>query len=105
MRWPRYVSVMARAKQPDLKAVVGDLVTASGADPSSHLDRAAVALRLAAEADTYARVEVMEARELDAASWADVGNALGMTRQAAHERFRTGPDGFHSRWYKARSTK
>jgi hypothetical protein len=47
----------------------------------------------------------MAARELDAASWADVGAGLGMTRQAAHERFRTGPDGYHSRWYKARSTK
>ena len=47
----------------------------------------------------------MAARELDGASWADVGTALGMTRQSAHERFRTGPDGFHSRWYKLRSTK
>lgn len=72
---------------------------------ASHLERAAVALRLAAEADTYARAEVMAARELDGASWADVGTELGMTRQAAHERFRTGPDGFHSRWYKQRSTK
>ena len=55
------------------------------------------------EADRLARVEVMAARELDGASWSDVGEALGMTRQAAHERFRTGPDGFHSRWYKLRS--
>lgn len=96
---------MARAKRLNLKAVVRELVTAAGADSSSHLDRAAIALRLAAEADTYARVEVMAARELDEASWADVGSALGMTRQAAHERFRTGPDGFHSRWYRIRTTK
>ena len=25
--------------------------------------------------------------------------SLGITRQAAHERFRTGPDGMHSRLY------
>ncbi len=102
---PDYVAVMARSKQLNVKAVVRDLVTASGGDPSSHLERAAVALRLAADADTYARVEVMAARELDAASWADVGAALGMTRQAADERFRLGPDGYHTRWYKRRSTK
>ena len=96
---------MSRAKQPNIKAVTRDLVSKAGGDLGSHLDRAAVALRLAAEADTYARVEVMAAREFDGASWADVGTALGMTRQAAHERFRAGPDGFHSRWYKVRSTK
>ncbi len=95
---------MARAKQPSVKEVVRNMLIAAGGDPSAHLDRAAIALELAAEADTYARAEVMAARELDGASWADVGAALGMTRQAAHERFRTGPDGFHSRWYKLRST-
>ena len=96
---------MARAKQPSVKEVVRNIVTASGGDSTAHLDRAAIALKLAAEADTYARAEVMAARELDGASWADVGAALGMTRQAAHERFRMGPDGFHSRWYKLRSTR
>src|SRR4051794_11539260 len=100
-----YLAEMASAKQPNLKSVVRDLVTAGGAEPSSHLERAAAALRLAAEADTYARVEVMAARELDKASWADVGTALGMTRHAAHERFRTGPDGYHTRWYKVRATR
>jgi hypothetical protein len=95
---------MARAKQPSVREVVRNMLIATGGDPSAHLDRAAIALEFAAEADTYARAEVMAARELDGASWADVGAALGMTRQAAHERFRTGPDGFHSRWYKLRST-
>ena len=96
---------MVRAKQPSIKEVVRNIVTATGGDPTAHLDCAAVALDLAAEADTYARAEVIAARELDGASWADVGAALGMTRQAAHERFRMGPDGLHSRWYKLRSTK
>jgi hypothetical protein len=41
----------------------------------------------------------MAARKEDGASWEDVGRALGITRQAAHERFRTGPDGMHSRLF------
>jgi hypothetical protein len=89
---------MSPAKQPNIKTVVLDLVSTMSGAPASHLERAEVALRLAAEADSYARAEVMAARELDGASWADVGAGLGMTRQAAHERFRNGPEGFHSRW-------
>lgn len=101
----RYGRAMARANQPSIKEVVREVVSAAGGDAATHIDRAAVALEFAAAADTYARAEVMAARDRDGASWADVGAALGMTRQAAHERFRTGPDGFHSRWYKLRSTK
>jgi uncharacterized protein (DUF849 family) len=100
-----YRPPMARVRQPDIKSMVRDWVTAEGGDPTSHLDRAAAALRIAAEADTFARAEVVAARELDSASWADVGDALGISRQAAHERFRLGPDGYHSRWYKVRSTR
>jgi hypothetical protein len=94
---------MGRAKGTNIPAAVRELAATIAGDSASHLERAAAALRLAAEADTYARAEVMAARELDAASWADVGAELGMTRQAAHERFRTGPDGYHSRWYKSRA--
>jgi hypothetical protein len=64
------------------------------------LDAAAAALLLAEAADRLARAEVMAAREADGATWEQVGTALGMSRQAAHERFRTGPDGLHSRWFK-----
>ncbi|HUR77044.1 MAG TPA: hypothetical protein VMZ22_03775 [Acidimicrobiales bacterium] len=96
---------MARTKRRNIDAVVREFASISVDGNASHLERAAVALRLAAEADTYARSEVMAGRELDGASWADVGAELGMSRQAAHERFRMGPDGFHSRWYKQRSTK
>lgn len=42
----------------------------------------------------------MAARNVDAATWEQVGTALGMSRQSAHERFRTGPDGPHTRWFK-----
>lgn len=100
-----YPDVVARAKRPSIDATVREFMSLAADPKASHLERAAVALRLAAEADTYARSEVVAARELDAASWADVGAELGMSRQAAHERFRSGPDGFHSRWYKARSTQ
>lgn len=65
-----------------------------------HLDAAAAALVLAEAADRLARSEVMAAREIDGATWEQVGMALGMSRQAAHERFRTGPDGLHSRRFK-----
>jgi|GEM_PF-3715580 len=34
----------------------------------------------------------------DGAAWAQVGEVLGISRQAAHERFRTGPAWMHSRW-------
>ena len=96
---------MARAKRSSTQAAVRDLVATIAGENASRLERAAAALRIAAEADTYARVEVTAARELEGASWTDVGAELGMTRQAAHERFRSGPDGYHSRWYKARSTQ
>jgi hypothetical protein len=65
-----------------------------------HLDVAAAALLLAEAADRLARAEVMAAREVGGATWEQVGIALGMSRQSAHERFRTGPDGLHTRWFK-----
>ena len=64
------------------------------------LDTAAAALLLAEAADRLARAEIIAAREVDGATWEQVGTALGMSRQSAHERFRTGPDGLHSRWFK-----
>lgn len=70
-----------------------------------HLDAAATALLLAEVADRLARAEVMAAREVDGATWQQVGTALGMSRQSAHERFRTGPDGLHSRWFKKRTAQ
>lgn len=98
----RYVQAMARGKRSSIEAAVHELVASLAGKNASHLERAATALRVAAEADTCARTEVMAARDRDGASWTDVGAELGMTRQAAHERFRTGPDGYHSRWYNSR---
>lgn len=66
---------------------------------SRHLRVAAAALAIAEAADRLARTEIMRARNEDDATWEEVGQALGITRQAAHERFRTGPDGMHSRLF------
>src|SRR4051794_19635905 len=66
---------------------------------SGHLNVAAAALALAEAADRLARVEIMSARDEDEVTWEQVGEALGISRQAAHERFRTGPDGMHSRLF------
>ena len=67
-----------------------------------HLDAAAAALMLAEAAHRLARAEVMAARDADGATWEQVGIALDMSRQSAHERFRTGPDGMHTRLFKKR---
>lgn len=77
--------------------LVSSLV-AAGSD-RSHLERARIAARIADEAERISRTEVMAARE-DGATWAEVGEAFGVTRQGAHERFRTGPDGLHSRLFR-----
>ena len=78
-----------------LEVDVADLVRAvAGSD--SRLDRAVAASVLSKAADRFSRVEVMAAREAGA-TWAEVAEAFGISTQAAHERFRSGPDGLHSR--------
>lgn len=67
-------------------------------DPSpSHLAVAAAAQRIAELAERTARAEVQLAREREGVSWADVGEVFGVNRTTAHERFRAGPDGAHTR--------
>lgn len=83
-----------------LSAAVEDIARGQPAEAvSRHLKVAAAALALAEAADRLARAEIIAARDEDEATWEQVGEALGITRQAAHERFRTGPDGMHSRLY------
>lgn len=64
----------------------GDTTDAS----SPHLLLAVSAARLAAAADRLARDHVRLAREVEGATWEQVGDAFGTTRQSAHERFRPG---------------
>lgn len=70
------------------------------ADEHAHLRLAVAALNIAAASERIARAEVMAAREVEGATWGEIGAALGVSRQTAHERFRTGPDGMHSRLFK-----
>lgn len=102
VRSPGYLGgVASRQKRPSIDDMVRDLVSMQ-AEPGAHLDRAVVALQISDAADRYARAEVLAARQFDGASWAAVGKALGVSRQTAHERFRTGPNGLHSRLFKSR---
>ncbi|SRR5581483_5980016 len=89
-----------RAVRRALSAAVEDIVRSQPTGAATrHLQVAAAALALAEAADRLARTEIITARDEDDATWEQVGEALGISRQAAHERFRTGPDGMHSRLY------
>jgi hypothetical protein len=101
-----YHDAVARSRQPATRtidqavreALAALLPRTLGDQP--HLTRAVIADRIAAAATRLSRAEVMAARDHDGATWDDVADAFGVTRQAAHERFRTGPDGLHSRYFK-----
>ena len=101
-------SARRSSREPDrrvaqaLDAAISSLVSASGGEDdevSRHLQVAAAALALAGAADRLAREEILVARDVDGATWEQVGEALGISRQGAFERFRTGPDGMHSRLF------
>lgn len=90
---------MQAARAAVKRLLTSRLVPTRRVEGQPHLDAAAAALVLADAADRLARAEVMAARDIDGATWEQVGIALGMSRQSAHERFRTGPDGLHTRWF------
>lgn len=92
-----YLDVVAnrnRGSQTD--RVVAGIVKELAAADSGHLDRAVVAMSVVDAAERLARVEVAAARA-SGATWQEIGDAFGTNRQAAHERFREGPDGGRSR--------
>lgn len=82
---------------PNIDRELSDLARRVAGERSSRLERAAALLQISEAADRLARVNVAAARVHDGASWADVGEALGVSRQTAHERYRSGPDGGASR--------
>lgn len=91
-----------RAVSRSLDEAISALLASEPAEAdaaSRHLRVAAAALALADAADRLARAEIMVARDEDGATWEQVGEALGISKQGAFERFRTGPDGMHSRLY------
>lgn len=85
--------------EDDVRALVRRLAGGEG----DHLSLAVAATRLADLATRVARAEVMAARE-KGGTWAEVGEAFGIATQTAHERFRSGPDGLHSRFEQRRRT-
>lgn len=87
---------MARRRPNELEKAVARLIRDSCSGKGGPLDRAALSMRVAEAAERLARIEVDAARQ-DGATWQDVGDAFGTNRQAAHERFREGPDGGRSR--------
>ena len=92
-----YPDLVSRGTRPaDIDQVVARAVDDLALAAAGHLDRAVLAMRMAAAAELLARVEVSVARD-DGATWQDVGDAFGTNRQAAHERFREGPEGGRSR--------
>jgi hypothetical protein len=60
-----------------------------GKTDSHHLLVAVTAARIAAAADRLAHTHVALARDQEGATWEQVGEAFGTTKQSAHERFRT----------------
>jgi hypothetical protein len=86
-----------------IRSLIDDLARADARQP--HLSRAAIADRLAKAAERLTRLEVDAARSLDGASWQEVGDAFGIIRQSAHERFHAGPDGPHRRPARVVSTR
>ncbi len=100
------LAARARAEAEAATQRLASVVTMALSDGSQQRLRVAVAARaLADAADRLARVEVLAARESDGATWEQVGEAFGVSRQSAHERFRTGPDGMHSRLFKRKDAQ
>lgn len=79
-----------------LERDVARLVRSHATVEDGHLGRAVAATRVAAVAQRLARAEVERAR-VAGATWREVGEAFGTNRQTAHERFRDGADGRHTR--------
>lgn len=86
----------------DLEREIRRLATRVAGDAAGHLDLAVAATALADLATRVARSEVMAARAAGT-TWADVADAFGIATQTAHERFRSGPDGLHSRLDRSQS--
>jgi hypothetical protein len=94
---PRRTSKRDKDAEPLVRRAVEELATVikrqrrpSDASPASeHLLLAVSAARLAAEADRVAQAHVTLARKTEGATWEQVGEAFGTSRQSAHERFRS----------------
>ncbi|MDJ0925205.1 MAG: hypothetical protein QNJ77_11640 [Acidimicrobiia bacterium] len=73
------------ARDEELRQKLLEALDRGGRDPLEILDDLET---LEAFADDYARARVADARAAGA-SWSDIAEKLGVTRQAAHKRFGT----------------
>ncbi|GLZ42465.1 hypothetical protein [Actinokineospora sp. NBRC 105648] len=88
--WRTHALPTAEAEPPSWLLVKSDVLREQVQEMIS--TRPEAALKLLAEVDAWHRPlthEAVAAARARGASWADIGAALGTTRQAAHERFRT----------------
>ena len=92
---PPRIATSDKAAEALVRKVVDELTftarrsgTRKTSPTSQHLLLAVTAARIAAAADRIARTHVALARETEGATWEQVGEAFGTTRQSAHERFR-----------------
>lgn len=81
-------------EHPDLANALAQLAEAldrrsAGAETPSHLAMAVLADHISQQVHGLTRSLVGVARSEDGASWAEVGAAFGVTRQAALRRWRT----------------
>ncbi|EWC60678.1 hypothetical protein UO65_3961 [Actinokineospora spheciospongiae] len=88
-RWWRHAIGAADSEPPSWLLVKSDVLRDQVVDMIS--TRPEVALKLLAEVDRWTRPlteRAVAAARGRGATWAEVGTALGVSRQAAHERFR-----------------
>lgn len=80
-------------QHPDLAAALAQLAEALDRrhdevpDGPSYLEMAALANKISEQLHDLTKMLVTAARAHEAASWTDVGNAFGVTRQAAMRRW------------------
>jgi hypothetical protein len=77
---------MVRTNEPGRPSL--DEAVQRATDDRKAIDRVAAASFLVVLAERHLRDVVAEAMILGDASWADIGRELGVTRQAAFQRFR-----------------
>lgn len=88
----KYADALVRKVVDELASRGRSPLQGDGPTSSRHLVLALAAARVAAAADRLARIHVALARDKEGATWEQVGEAFGTTRQSAHERFRTGAE-------------
>lgn len=83
----------AEVDQPDLAAALVRLAEALEADRSvspnapTYLEMAVLAEGISTQLHELARLLIVTSRSSESSSWADVGTAFGVTRQAAMRRW------------------